>query len=714
MIFNGKSIQLSIREPGIAELKFDLQGESVNKINRLTMDELSEALTKLEAESSVKGLLVTSGKGVFIVGADIEEFIPLFKQPIPEILRYLQEAQGILNRLEDLPYPTVAAVGGYALGGGLEMAMGATYRVLSTSAVVGQPEVKLGLVPGFGGTVRLPRLIGGDNAVELIATGREVKPDEALKLGLVQAVVAPEKLEKAAIALLKRKMTTDDWKADTEIKKSPVWLNGMERIMAYTTAKGFIGAQAGPNYPAPMAAVKMMESAAADERGPALEKEAQAFADLSQTSEAESLIQLFFADQFLKKKAKGQTKSAKEVKRAAVLGAGIMGGGIAYQSATRGVPVIMKDINGEAIAAGLGEATRLLSGQMDRGKITREKMAEALTLIEGSLSYGDFSTVDLVVEAVIENRDIKKSVLAEVEAAVGDHAVIATNTSTISINSLADAVKNPARFCGMHFFNPVHRMPLVEVIRGKDTSDETIATVVAYAQKLGKTPVVVADCPGFLVNRILSPYMAAFQVLVAGGADIQAVDKTMEKYGWPMGPAFLTDVVGIDTAHHAGEVMAAADPERAAANGKSPNTMLYEAGYYGQKNEKGYYTYAKDKKGRPQKTYDPAVMELLKSAIKGGMEGISGEEVVERMMIPMIIEASRCLEEKIVETPTELDMALILGLGYPPFRGGLLRYADKIGVGELVNRAQTYEGPLFKTTKQMESLATAGKGFYTE
>ncbi|HUJ73958.1 MAG TPA: 3-hydroxyacyl-CoA dehydrogenase NAD-binding domain-containing protein, partial [bacterium] len=485
--------------------------------------------------------------------------------------------------------------------------------------------------------------------------------------------------------------------------------------MSFTTAKAFVGAQAGPHYPAPVEAVKVMERAAADGRDAALFKEAQAFARLAKTPQAAALIHIFHADQFIKKLTKSQTQNARPVQRAAVLGAGIMGGGIAYQSASRGVPVVMKDIKHEALEQGLNEAGRLLGQQVDRGRLTRDQMAHALGSIQAVLSYGEFGDVDVAVEAVVENIKVKQQVLAETEAAVKPATIIATNTSTISIDLLAQAIKKKDRFCGMHFFNPVHRMPLVEVIQGGKSSKEAIGTVVAYALKLGKTPIVVKDGPGFLVNRILFPYLFAFQMLVREGVPIELMDKTMEKYGWPMGPAYLSDVIGLDTAYHAGEVMAEHVPERMRVNGKTPVELLYEAGYRGQKNGKGFYSYQPDRRGRPQKAFDPAVLQVLKPCITGGGEKMSGEEIVERMMIPMVVEASRCLSDGIVGTPTELDMALIMGLGFPPFRGGLLRYADGIAVKDLVASAQRYEKihPLYQPTEQMRKLAKAGKGFYS-
>jgi 3-hydroxyacyl-CoA dehydrogenase/enoyl-CoA hydratase/3-hydroxybutyryl-CoA epimerase/enoyl-CoA isomerase len=716
MLFQGKAVTVRQRDGDVAELRFDLKGESVNKLNQLTMTELEEAIGVLEKQAGIKGLLVTSGKPVFIVGADINEFLPMFKRPEAEIVGWLERAQKIGNRLEDLPYPSVALINGHALGGGLEIAMCCTYRVAALGANLGQPEVKLGLIPGFGGTVRLPRLIGVDNAIDLIASGRDVKAPEALKLKLVRAVVAPDKLEAAALALLKRAWKDDQWKRDVDQKRQPVLLNGIERIMTFTVSKGFVAQQAGKNYPAPVEGVSVMEKGAHEGRDAALAKEAAGFARLAKTPEAEALVNIFHADQYLKKLNKDQTQAAREVKLAAVLGAGIMGGGIAYQSASRGVPILMKDIKNEALQAGMNEAARLLGQQVERGRLTRDQMAQSLAGIRSVLSYGDFGETDIVVEAVVENPKVKKLVLAEVEAAVKPNTIIATNTSTISIDLLAEALKKKDRFCGMHFFNPVHRMPLVEVIQGKKSSKAALATVTAYALKLGKTPVLVKDGPGFLVNRILFPYFFAFQMLVIDGVPIEKIDKTMETYGWPMGPAYLSDVVGLDTAHHAGEVMSQGFSDRMGMPSPAPGDLLYKAGYYGQKNGKGYYQYQQDAKGRPKKVFDPAVMTLLKPAIKGGGENMSGEEIVERMMIPMVNEASRCLMAGIVGSPTELDMALIMGIGFPPFRGGLLRYADRVGVGELVQRGENYTkvSPLYRPTEQMAGMAKKQNGFYSE
>ncbi|MDX1298926.1 MAG: fatty acid oxidation complex subunit alpha FadB, partial [Pseudomonas sp.] len=563
MIYEGKAITVKALESGIVELKFDLKGESVNKFNRLTLNELRQSVDAIKADGSIKGVIVTSGKDVFIVGADITEFVDNFKLPDAELVAGNLEANKIFSDFEDLNVPTVVAINGIALGGGFEMCLAADYRVMAESAKVGLPEVKLGIYPGFGGTVRLPRVIGTDNAVEWIASGKENKAADALKMGAVDAVVAADKLQAAALDLIQRAISGElDYKAKRQPKLEKLKLNAIEQMMCFETAKGFVAGQAGPNYPAPVEAIKTIQKAANMGRDKALEVEAAGFVKLAKTSVAASLIGLFLNDQDLKKKAKQYDAIAKDVKLAAVLGAGIMGGGIAYQSASKGTPILMKDIREEGIQMGLAEASKLLGGRVAKGRMTPAKMAEALTAIRPTMSYGDFGAVDIVVEAVVENPKVKQIVLAEVEGVVHEDAILASNTSTISINLLAKALKRPENFVGMHFFNPVHMMPLVEVIRGEKSSDVAVATTVAYAKKMGKTPVVVNDCPGFLVNRVLFPYFGGFAKLVSAGVDFVRIDKVMEKFGWPMGPAYLMDVVGIDTGHHGRDVMAEGFPDR--------------------------------------------------------------------------------------------------------------------------------------------------------
>jgi len=714
MIYEGKAITVSMIEGDIAELKFDLQGESVNKFNRAALQELSDATAAIAADSSVKGVLVTSGKDSFIVGADITEFGGYFAGSEEAIIEWLAHANGIFSAVEDLPVPTLSAINGIALGGGMEMVLSTDVRVMADSAKIGLPEVKLGIMPGFGGTVRLPRVIGADNAIEWICMGNEQRADKALADGAVDAVFPLETLRDNAIAMLKSAIAGElDWQQRRADKTGKMKLNPMESMMVFETAKGYVMGQTKGHYPAPITAIKTMQKHCSMTRDKALAAEAKGFATLAKSSESQALIGLFLNDQLLKKKAKEYDKVARPTNKAAVLGAGIMGGGIAYQSAYKGTPILMKDINEAGIELGLSEANKLLSKRVEKGKMTAYKMGEALNRIRPTLSYGDFGDVDVVVEAVVENPKVKKAVLADLEDQVTEDTIVTSNTSTISIDLLAADLKRPENFLGMHFFNPVHMMPLVEVIRGSKTSEEAVATVVAYAKKMGKTPIVVNDCPGFLVNRVLFPYFAGFSALVRDGADFQKIDKVMEKFGFPMGPAYLLDVVGIDTGVHANEVMADGFPDRMKADYKTSMEVMFENERYGQKNNKGYYKYEKDRKGKPKKVADEVAYELIKPVVAEATD-FDAEEIIARCMIPMCIEIARCLEENIVATPAEADMGLIFGIGFPPFRGGACRYMDSVGMAEFVALCDKFAhlGKLYEPTDRMREMAANGESYF--
>lgn len=715
MIYQGKSIQVSRLDGDIVKFHFNNENESVNKFDQATNAEFKEAVIALENDSTIKGAIVTSGKKVFIAGADITEFISYFKRPQDELETWLLDINDTFNRFEDLPFPKVCAINGAALGGGCEMTLVCEYRIMGQSGQVGFPETKLGIFPGFGGSVRAPRIIGVDNALELIATGNSLRPADALKVGLVDAVVADDILEQSAIDLVHKCISGEiDWQAKRAEKLEPVKLNKTEQAMAFNSAKGVIFAKANPkHYPSIALALDAVERHANLGRDEAIKIEATNFAKSAKTPQAAALVGVFLNDQLVKKRAKDQSKSAHDIDEMAVLGAGIMGGGIAYQSAVKGLPIIMKDIKAEQLDLGMNEASKLLSKEVERGKISTAKMGETLSKIRPTLNYGDFATPDIVIEAVVENEKIKKSVLAETESLIKDTAILASNTSTISITELAKSLKRPENFVGMHFFNPVHRMPLVEIIRGEKTSDEAVATTVTLAQKMGKTPIVVNDCAGFLVNRVLFPYFGAFDLLIKHGADFVKIDKVMEKFGWPMGPAYLLDVVGIDTGVHASSVMADAFPERMNPDYKSATTVMFENNRLGQKNGAGFYKYELDKKGKPKKSVDTTTYELLK-AVQDGNADFDEQEIIDRLMVAFCTETVRCLEDSIVASAGEADMAMLMGLGFPPFRGGPCRYIDQVGVKEFVALCDKYAhlGKAYEAPQMLRDMAERGESFY--
>lgn len=622
MLYKGDTLYLDWLEDGIAELVFDAPG-SVNKLDTATVASLGEAIGVLEQQSDLKGLLLRSNKAAFIVGADITEFLSLFLVPEEQLSQWLHFANSVFNRLEDLPVPTIAAVNGYALGGGCECVLATDYRLATPDLRIGLPETKLGIMPGFGGSVRMPRMLGADSALEIIAAGKDVGADQALKIGLVDGVVKAEKLIEGAMAILRQAINGDlDWKAKRQPKLEPLKLSKIEATMSFTIAKGMVAQTAGKHYPAPITAVKTIEAAARFGREEALNLENKSFVPLAHTNEARALVGIFLNDQYVKGKAKKLTKDVETPKQAAVL--------------------------------------------------------------------------------------------AETEQKVRPDTVLASNTSTIPISELANALERPENFCGMHFFNPVHRMPLVEIIRGEKSSDETIAKVVAWASKMGKTPIVVNDCPGFFVNRVLFPYFAGFSQLLRDGADFRKIDKVMEKqFGWPMGPAYLLDVVGIDTAHHAQAVMAAGFPQRMQKDYRDAIDALFDANRFGQKNGLGFWRYKEDSKGKPKKEEDVVVDDLL-AKVSQPKRDFSEEEIIARMMIPMVNEVVRCLEEGIIATPAEADMALVYGLGFPPFHGGAFRWLDTLGSAKYLDMAQQYQhlGPLYEVPEGLRNKARHNEPYY--
>ena len=712
MIYQGKALAVDLLPSRVAHLVFDLEGSSVNKFNQQTLEELQAAVAKLQ-NTNIEGVIFSSAKSAFIVGADITEFTAKFSESEDQIMDWLEDGNKIFNDIEDLPVPTVSLINGFALGGGFEMAICTDYRIGTSGAVVGFPEVRLGILPGFGGTVRMPRLIGADNANQWISSGSHIKSQQAFEEGLLDAIVAEEKLLEAAVTLIQQcNEGKFDYKKIRQRKTSALPLTPIEMNVAFDSAKRLVGSKAGIHYPAPVTAIQVMKNAATLDRAGALVVEHKGFVKLAKSKVAANLVQMFLNDQFLSAKSKKLITSAIAIRQAAVLGAGIMGGGIAYQSALKATPILMKDIVQEGIDLGMSEAYKLANKQVSRGKMDSVRMVNLISSIQATLTYEGFDRADIVVEAVIENTNLKKKVLSELEEQVRNDTIIATNTSTISVDELAISLKRPENFCGMHFFNPVPVMPLVEVIRGARSSETAVATAVAYARKMGKTPIVVNNCPGFLVNRILFPYFGAFSQLIHEGADYCQIDKALEAFGWPMGPAYLLDVIGIDTAVHCQEVMAAGF-ERMVITFDSAIDRLYEKKYFGQKAGKGFYLYEPDKRGKPKKLQNPEARSLIAGA-QSSSSDYSDEKIIERMMLAMCLETVRCLEDGIVETPIEADMGLVLGLGFPTFRGGALRYIDTIGIAAFCEKADKYSelGDIYKPTEKMRAKAAAGETYY--
>jgi len=712
-MYHGNAIQLTRLASGIGHLCFDLQGSPVNKFNRQTLDELREALAVIGA-SDLRGLVCSSGKGSFIVGADITEFAALFRLPEAELATWSQQCNAIFTTLATLPMPTVSLVGGQALGGGFEFCLATDYRLASPAAVFGFPEVGLGICPGFGGTVRAPRVMDLQPALTWILAGTSHNAGQALAAGAIDALVDADLLLDAALEQIEEVLKSPaDWRARRALKQACAALEKAELTSAFAQAHALLQAARNPHNPAPLATLQSLEQSLLLPATQALAVETACFVALARGDVATNLIGLFTSEQWLRQKTRQWLAQALPVQRMAVLGAGIMGGGIAWQAALKGIPVLMKDIAQAGLDAGMQEAGQLLQKQVQKGRMSAEAAERVLASIQPTLDYAGFDGVDLVVEAVVENPGVKRRVLAEVEGRLPPGAVLTSNTSTISITGLAGSLERPAQFCGMHFFNPVPLMPLVEVIRGEQSSDAAIATTVACAQRMGKTPIVVRDCPGFLVNRILFPYFGAFSMLLRDGADYRAIDTVMEAFGWPMGPAWLLDVVGIDTAVHAQAVMAEGFPERMRYSFKSAMQVLFEAGQLGQKTGSGFYRYAADGAGRLQKQVDEDILARLR-VVQGPARHFTAAEIVERMMLAICLETARCLEDGIVDTAAEADMGLVLGLGFPRFRGGALRYIDSMGARSFCAMADRHAalGPLYSPSAGLRAMAAADSRFY--
>ena len=695
----------------IARITFDQPGSKANTLGQAVLADFDQVLTDLEAVRDLEGVIFQSGKpGMFIAGADLKE---LGAAPAePELMRRLVErGLDIIARFEKLPCPSVALIDGGCMGGGLEIALAFDYRLAGShpKAELGLPEVKVGLIPGWGGTQRLTRVIGPSQAAELICAGESMKPSRARELGLVFDAVPSEKLNDEALRLLAWSRQSGDWHEARRRKQQPVGLSEDQHSFTFAVARAQILAKTKGQMPAPLAALEAIAKGCNLPLDEGLKVESDLFVPLVGSRISRNLIAVFFMNQRLAKDAGVADASIqpKQLERVGVVGAGIMGAGIAGAHIRRGVATLLLDVVPAALQKGVAAITKSMQARIEIGRMTPAELLQAMTLLNTTQNLALLGDRDLVVEAVVENEDVKTKLYRELHGILGDDVILASNTSTISITRMAQAWKNPAQFAGLHFFNPVDRMQLVEVIRGDKTSDATVATLVAHAKRIGKSPIVVRDCPGFLVNRILFPYMNETYALLEEGAEPRALDKAATTFGMPMGPITLSDVVGLDTALYAGDVVNRAFADRA----KNTRIVgeLVKAGRLGQKSGAGFYSYAKGPRG----VDDPAFTALLEKC-RTGRRTIAQEEITDRMFLAMLVEASLVLTEGIVRDPADVDLGLLLGIGFPAFRGGLLRWADSEGLSNILGRLAKYEllGKRFQATEQMKKLAQAGKGFF--
>ena len=708
------AFDLRVEDDGLATLTFDLPGEKVNKFSREVLEELADVLVRLSREARIRGLLIRSGKpDIFIAGADVKEFTRVR----PEDVRPgVERVQSLFEQLAHLPYPTVAAIDGACLGGGTELALACDYRLMSDSrkAQIGLPEVRLGIFPAWGGCTRLPKIVGLAAALDLILTGKTLDARRARKIGLVDEAVPATIFEDWTRRFAREKLGSGkppSKRGPKEFSARALEATPFGRRLIFGKARDGVMKQTGGHYPAPLEALEVVEEGWGKPVAVGLASEARHIGLIFGGDVQRNLLGIFFLTEEVKKETGVDDPAVRprEVTRVGVLGAGVMGGGIGQLAADKGLPARMKDIDPKALAHGYAAAAAVWREALKKRRITPREMERKMDLLSGSLDYGGFARCEVTIEAVVEKLTVKRAVLQEWEKVVPPAAIFASNTSTLPITEIAVGAVEPGRVVGMHFFNPVHRMPLVEVIRGERTSDETVATIFALAKTLGKTPVVVKDAPGFLVNRILAPYLSEAVRLVAEGCRIEDVDGVMTRFGMPVGPLALLDDVGLDVASKAAEVLHAAFPERMPTGGED---ALVAAGRLGRKNGKGFYAYEGSSRGRPA----PEAYAALRTAPRD-RSPLPGEVIESRLVLPMINEAAFCLEDGIVKEEAKLDLAMIFGTGFPPFRGGLLRYADALGIDRVFTRLDDLSerlGPRFAPAELLRQLANARRRFYDD
>ncbi|HZZ71357.1 MAG TPA: 3-hydroxyacyl-CoA dehydrogenase NAD-binding domain-containing protein [Pirellulales bacterium] len=707
-------ITLTFPQPDLALLTFDDPHKGANVLSSRVLDELAAHFDALESRSDLAGLILRSGKpGSFIAGADLREFAASLDIPAAQTVAMCNRGRRLFQRLTKMPFVSVAAIDGICVGGGAELAIWCDRRVMADDAKTsfGFPEVKLGLFPGWGGTARASRLVGLANAVDLVTTGESIDGRAAVELGLASDLGPAARLLDAATALIRIEQDSKQYQLDRTRWSQPLMIDETELGFLGATASGYIQQQTKGHYPAPLAALEVMLSAAGLDIDAACEAEAEGMAQLFGSPVNRALLNVFFLTD-RNKKDTGVDRTdlqPRPIKRISVVGAGIMGQGIVAANLKRGIPVALGDALPEALDAGVQKVLEEVSFDKKTGGPNVSRAVKFAPLLHATANDQELAGADLLVEAIVENAEIKKRIYARLEPLLSATALLASNTSTIPIRKLAEGLQQPDRFLGIHFFNPVRKMPLVEVIRGPQTSDETVATAVAYAKSLGKSPIVVHDGPGFLVNRLLFPYMNEALELIAEGAEISAIEKAAKQFGMPMGPITLYDVVGLDTAIYAGRVMWEAFPNRTML---SPIiTNLVKQGRLGQKSGAGFFRYD-DKQGRGRP--DPELPKFLATYLRDEKQTFTLEQLTHRLFLPMLIEATRVLEEQLVRDVRDVDLGLIFGLGFPAFKGGLLFWADTVGAGQILDWIRPWEqlGERYQPTPLLREMAAQQKKFY--
>lgn len=714
------AFSLEVLDNGVGIIRIDVPNESMNVLKAEFADQIEAVFADVKANGNIQGLVVTSGKdNSFVAGADVKVLDACETEL--DVKQIAQTGQILFDKIEGMKMPVIAAIHGPALGGGLELAMACHGRVVSDSnkTVLGLPEVQLGLLPGSGGTQRLPKLVGLQKALEMMMTGKQLRAKQALKAGLVDDMVPKSILLETAVNMaLKGKPKRKPVKKPLVTKL--LENNPFGRKVLFEQAEKTVMRQTKGNYPAPLRIIECIRTGVEMGYRKGLEIEAQRFSELCMTSESKALRSIFFATTEMKKETGVAGVEPDEVLKAGVLGGGLMGGGIAFVTTNKaGVPARIKDIAHEGIRNAFKYSYDILNKKVKRRFMTKAEMQKQLPLLSAGTDYVGFKDCDIIVEAVFEDLGLKQKMVAEIEENCGENTVFASNTSSLPIRNIAEKAQRPENVIGLHYFSPVDKMPLVEVIATEQTSDKTISTTVEFARRQGKTPIVVKDEAGFFVNRILGLYMNEAANIAMEGEPVENIDKALTKFGFPVGPMTLLDEVGIDVGSKVSAILFDAFGERFSA----PKAMekLTNDDRKGKKNQKGFYLYGKAAK--------PSLMDKVTFKKKGKQvdESVyrvlgvtpsskySSEEIAQRCVVQLLNEAARCLDDGIIRNARDGDIGMIFGTGYPPFQGGPFRYMDSFGISNLVEVLKDYQnkfGDRFEPAPLLVKMAEEGKTFH--
>ena len=683
----------------------------VNALSPGVPEGITDAIARASADDSADAIVLVGEGTTFIAGADINVFKTLKTRT--QSLERSEAVHARLKQIEDASKPLVAAIHGHALGGGLEFAMACHYRVAVAAAKVGQPEVTLGIIPGAGGTQRLPRLSGVKTALELCTEGRFISTARAHSDGIIDEIIDGDLLEgamKFALARAKAGERRKTRELNTKIADRTAGLAACEetRTALAKTARGVR---------APYAAVDAIEAAITVDFEAGSERERELFADCVLSAESRALVHMFFAEREVSKIPDvARETPTKEIGRAAIVGAGTMGGGIAMAYANAGIPVLLKDVDQTAIDRGMATIRKNYESTVSKGKMTAEAMARTLALIKPTTSYDGFGEVDIVVEAVFENMDLKKTTFAELARVTRPDAILASNTSTLNIDEFADASGRPGQVIGHHFFSPANVMKLLEIVRGRKTSKEVIATSLKLGRRLNKVGVVVGNCFGFVANRMLAYYMREAYLLLEEGASVPRIDKALTDFGMPVGPFGMQDIAGIDVGARIRQYLKSIGQTRAEGPQSEVPDRLFELGRYGQKTGAGWYKY---EPGSRTRIPDPIVEDIATdAATRRGItrRAIGDDEIIARIMTALANEGARVLEDGMAIRASDIDVIYCYGFGYPRYRGGPMFYADTVGLPTVLNRVHEYRrqfGDYWKPAPLLEQRVAEGRGFHT-